>query len=337
MASGTDFGCRRRSLCTGARPAARQPGHHDGGHAPLCRPALPALRGTSVDERWLVDWSADDGALTARRRRQAKPAAGRTPFAPATARSADSRPQASRLRRARYRTGGTAGRRRLLGAERPRLPQGQRGGAGAGRQPGPRRAGPYGAAEPRPRRRGGRTGTWRRRFTSMLADQGRASWIASPSCWDRPDPTIWIDHVMGTRFHVPDQRMRPGGAALAPGTAAPAGPGAPGPRQRDHPVQGPAAGAAAPATCWRACAPCATRTCRPRATASTVVETDDQPRARAAISGLSDGYIFGFNPFIFNKILGRSILACGEQLGPRPKLTCVLDAGTSWQSALSCA
>jgi hypothetical protein len=56
----------------------------------------------------------------------------------------------------------------------------------------------------------------------------------------------------------------------------------------------------------------------------TVVETDDEPRAGAALGGLSDRYIFGFNPSIFNKSWAVNL---GLQASSSSaELTCVLDA-----------
>ncbi len=168
-----------------------------------------------------------------------KPAAGRTPFAPPPCDPQVAARRLSRLRRARDRTGGAADRRRLLGAERPRVPQGQRGGAGAGGNPA-RRGRTVCAAQPRPRRRGRVPGAGGGVHLDARRPGKRAGQRDGTAGAGRPDD---LDRLRdGSQVHVQGQRVRPSGVALAPGPAAPAGPVTPGPRQRDHPVQGPAAG-----------------------------------------------------------------------------------------------
>jgi hypothetical protein len=159
-------------------------------------------------------------------------------------------------------------------------------------------------------------------FTSMLA--GQASVLASVTeLLAQADPTIWIDHVMGARF-----TSRVGACDLAVLRSLPAPPPRPvqSPQVRVNviiPFRDPQPGGRTRnlLACLRALRD---QDLSPASYRVTVVETDDQPRVRASISGLSDGYIFGFNPFIFNK-------SWAVNLGLRDnstsaELTCVLDA-----------
>lgn len=137
------------------------------------------------------------------------------------------------------------------------------------------------------------------------------------------DPTIWIDHVMGSRFtsrtcacdlaalrSLPAPSLRPVQAPqVRVNVIIPFRERQPGGRTRNL------------LACLRALRD---QDLSPASYRITVVETDDQPRARASLSGLSDGYIFGFNPFIFNKSWAVNLGLRDDSISA--ELTCILDA-----------
>lgn len=159
-------------------------------------------------------------------------------------------------------------------------------------------------------------------LTTMLAEQADLL-TGVTELLAQADPTIWIDHVMGGRFtsrvracdlpalrSLPVPSPRPVQAhQVRVNVIIPFRDRQPGGRTRNL------------LACLRALRD---QDLSPASYRITVVETDDEPRAAGLISGLSDGYIFGFNPFIFNK-------SWAVNLGLRDnstsaELTCVLDA-----------
>ncbi len=159
-------------------------------------------------------------------------------------------------------------------------------------------------------------------LTTMLADQP-AVLASTADLLAEADPTIWIDHVMGTAFTSRSQAC--GLAALRSLPPAPPRPA------QSHPVlvnvvvpfrdRQPGGRTRNLLACLRALRDQDLPSENYRVT---VVETDDQPRAGASLSGLSDRHLFGFNPGIFNKSWAVNLgLRDGSTSA---ELTCVLDA-----------